>query len=496
MSFHPLRAVLHAFRSAGARGALGIVLVFVAAGSLNLWAMPILAPNDEARHMGYAMALADGRIPHVLEPIDLEATKLRYLRGTNIQAAAAHPPLYHGLVALPLKASARADKVWIGVRFARALALLFGVASVLYAHRLLRLLLPARPDLALAASAMVATFPMYVGSSSIAYGDSLGALGFVATLASSVDAAINGLTVRRYLLCCFWFAIASLSRLPVLVAVSPALLALAVPKIVAAGGAPARGLGPGLVRSAGVLVAGLLAGGWFYALNISRYGDPSASGPLLQHLEREPIPMIELLFSTDWQRLFEYQWGSLIGSVRKFPVGAFFSRAVLFLTLCGLGIQLVRWVRTRKSERRPPRDAAGRTLLFTRVVAAVCVAAALALLFYFRSKGGLLTARYVMPFAWAVALVISFSLAWPRRPFFIQTVLSSFVFFLYVTIEQYSPIAETDFDDMRLGLALRAAGLPAPDAMLVAHCFVMIAGAALIVHAVGALYPRPEEVPP
>lgn len=465
------------------------MLVFLAAGSLNLWAMPILAPNDEARHMGYAMALAEGRIPHVLEPIDLQATKLGYLRGTNIQAAAAHPPLYHALVALPLKASANADKVWLGVRFARALSLIFGVASVIYAYRLLRSLLPERADMALASAALVACFPIYVGSSSIAYGDSLGALAFVATLASTADVALKGMTVRRYVLACFWFAVASLTRLPVLVSAAPALLALGLPRLLTAQGSLGSRLAKASVPVVGAGLSGAVAGGWFYVLNIRRYGDPSASAPLLERLEREPIPFRELLLSTDWQRLLEYQWASIIGMVRKYPFGAQFSRLLLYLVVGGLLVQLVRFVRAwRAGVPRPPARGP-RALNVTRVIAAASVLVCVALLFVFRSKGGLMTARYAMPFAWAIGLVVVVALSWPKRSFYLQTVLSASLFLLYTTIAQYAPeTPAATFDDTRLGLALEAAGLPYPETLHVGHCVLLLLGGALVVSAVGSLY--------
>lgn len=496
MPLRVLRAVLDVLRAAKVRGALGVVLVFVAAGSLNLWAMPILAPNDEARHMGYAMALAEGRIPHVLEPIDLEATKLGYLRGTNIQAAAAHPPLYHALVALPLKASANADKIWVGVRFARVLSLLFGVASVLYAFRLLRSLLPGRDDLSLSATALVACFPVYVGSSSIAYGDSLGALAFVATLSSTVDVALKGMTVRRYALACFWFAVASLTRLPVLVSAAPALLALGLPRLLSSQGSLGRRLAKASVPVLGAGLSGALAGGWFYVLNIRRYGDPSASAPLLARLEREPIPVGDLLLSTDWQRMLEYQWGSLIGMVRKYPFGAQFARVLLYLVVSGLVIHLVRLVRERRAGVARPRAPAPHALTFARAIAAACVFACVALLFVFRSKGGLMTARYTMPFAWAIGLLVAFAMSWPRRPIYLQTVLSAALFLLHVTITQYAPETPSPtFDDTRLGLALHEAGIPYPETTHLVHCGVLLLGGALIVSAVGTLYrcPRAED---
>jgi len=465
---------------------LGVVLVFVAAGSLNLWAMPLLSPNDEARHMGYALALAEGRIPHVLEPIDLVATKLNYLRGTNLQAAAAHPPLYHALVALPLAAAADADRIDLGIRFARGLSLLFGVLSVLYAHRLVRLLYPASPHLALAAAAMVATFPVYVASSSIGYSDSIGTLAFVATLASCVEVALRGFTWRRYAIACVWYALASLSRLPILVAVTPALFALGLHRFAEERGALARALRT-VLPAVGPLVAAAAASGWFYALNLSRYGDPSAASTLLTRLERVPVPLVDLLLSNDWNRMFEYQWASIVAHVRKYAFASHYARVVLWAALGGGVIHAVRWFRGRGA----PRSRAPLELSGSRLVAATCALFSVALLFLFRSKGGTYTARYAMPFAWALALGIAAGFSWPRRALPLQLVLAANAFFLYATLEQYAPDTLTSFDETQLGTALETAGVPMPELVLFGHCALLFVGAALVVTAVGALYRRP-----
>lgn len=505
MQHRPLEALFARLSAPGARGLLGVALIFLAAGSLNLWSMPLLEPNDESRHMGYAMALAEGRIPHVLETIDLTKTKLGYLRGTNIQAAAAHPPLYHGLVALPLKAAADADKIAWGILFARALSLFFGLASIFYAHRLVRLLLPQRPDLALAAVAIVSCFPVYVASSSIAYGDSLGALAFIATLSSSAEIATRGMSSRRYALACFWFAMATLTRLPVMVAASPALLLLGVPRFISTPGSIAPRLGRAVLPVLGAGLVGLLAGGWFYALNISRYGDPSATSALLTRLERQPIPIIEIVLSRDWQRLFEYQWAAIVGMVRKNTLATHFSRTLIYLAILGGIVHLVRFVRRRRDARSLDRAALDRAALdhtaqakagepganevrIARWVVAASVLAYVVLLFVFRARGGLMTARYAMPFAWAIGLGLAALLSWPRRPSQLQAVLAALVGFLFLTIEQYQPDAYLVFGELRLSLALEKQGIKYADTFVFVHVAALVLGGLFVTKSVGATY--------
>jgi hypothetical protein len=467
-----------------------VALIFLAAGSLNLWSMPLLEPNDESRHMGYAMALAEGRIPHVLESIDLEKTRLRYLRGTNIQAAAAHPPLYHGLVALPLKAAADRDQIAWGILFARALSLTFGLFSILYAHRLIRLLLPQRPDLALAAVAIVACFPVYVASSSIGYGDSLGALAFIATLACSAEVAVRGMSLRRYAIACAWFGAATLTRLPVMVAASPALLLLGVPRYLETTGTPMRRLPRASLPVLGAGLVGLVAGGWFYALNIMRYGDPSATSALLTRLERQPIPLIDIILSRDWQRLFEYQWAAIVGMVRKNSLATHFARTLIYMAALGGVVHLVRFVRRRRARasQAKPTDAAATEVRVVRWIAVGCVFIYVALLFVFRARGGLMTARYAMPFAWAIGLGLAALLAWPRRPSQLQAVLAALVGFLFLTIEQYQPDAYLAFGDLRLELALAKQGVGYADTFVFGHIAVLVIGALFVLQAVGTTY--------
>ncbi len=467
-----------------------MALIFLAAGSLNLWSMPLLEPNDESRHMGYAMALAEGRIPHVLEPIDLTKTKLGYLRGTNIQAAAAHPPLYHGLVALPLKAASDRDQIAWGILFARALSLTFGLFSVLYAHRLLRLLLPQRPDLSLAAVAIVSCFPVYVASSSIAYGDSLGALAFIATLASCAEVSAHGMSLKRYAIACAWFGVATLTRLPVMVSATPALLLLGVPRYLETSGTVPRRLVRAFVPVLGAGLVGLAAGGWFYVLNVARYGDPSATSALLTRLERQPIPFIDIILSRDWQRLFEYQWAAIVGMVRKNSLATHFARTLIYLAALGGVVHLVRFIRRRRAEasQAKPADAAQAGVRVARWVAAACVIAYVALLFVFRARGGLMTARYAMPFAWAIGLGLAALLAWPRRPSLLQAVLAALVGFLFLTIEQYQPDAYLAFGDLRVELALAKQGVGYANTFVFGHIAVLVVGALFVLQAVGATY--------
>ena len=85
------------------RSLRGILLVFLALGLYQVLALKPFRPLDEPRHAGYALYLADGKLPKVSDPLPHQRLGIRHLGSRNIVAAANHPPLYYLMVALPLK---------------------------------------------------------------------------------------------------------------------------------------------------------------------------------------------------------------------------------------------------------------------------------------------------------------------------------------------------------------------------------------------------------
>jgi len=117
---------------------VGALLMVLANATTHMLMLPPFYAVDEGRHLGYAVAIANGCIPHVLEQIDPASIGSTEIKGTNIQAAAAHPPLYHAIVGVPFKKAVESGRVALGVRFARAISIVFGLAAVLMAWRILR----------------------------------------------------------------------------------------------------------------------------------------------------------------------------------------------------------------------------------------------------------------------------------------------------------------------------------------------------------------------
>ena len=79
--------------SAGVLGVAGATLALALANAL---ATPPFTGNDEAAHVSYALAVADGRLPEVTDRTPAEP--IGGLASGRLLYTANHPPLYYALV--------------------------------------------------------------------------------------------------------------------------------------------------------------------------------------------------------------------------------------------------------------------------------------------------------------------------------------------------------------------------------------------------------------
>lgn len=468
----------------------GTLLMVLSNAASHMLMLPPYSAIDEGRHLGYAVAIAEGRIPHVLDPIDPSSLRLKEIRGTNIQAAAAHPPLYHAIVALPVKYFSKADHAAVAVRFARSMSILFGLASVYMIWRLVRTLVPARTDILAITLGAVACLPIFTFATSVAYNDALAMLGVTGVLAATTSGCINGFRRSLYLECGLWMAVAGATRMTALLATMPAALAWWL--VVARGrqSQPAvRRHFVGLLASAGLFAMTAATSGWFYVRNVMLYGDPTAATALLTRLERVPHGYFRAFILRPGV-LYEQHWTRIVGGVVLPESSERYAHLLMILAGIGALVLLVRYVRTR------PRPFPTGPLRLAWLATIGPALVNLVLVLGFHAKGGDITPRYVISFAWLQMVLLLVPMTWPKRPSLVMGVLLSMAIMHFLIMDAYAAEqvgtmlltqgqAGRRATDFSVAMGIRRSGVPLPEVWFVGLFvlftigFVMVLGAVL-----------------
>ncbi len=254
--------------SAGVLAVAGATLTLAVANAL---AAPPFTGNDEAAHVAYALAVADGRLPVVTDRS--AASEIGPLPAGRLIYTANHPPLYYALVGPPAAALAGAGRPPAprsgGPARERVLATLAVLATAALAARLA----PGRRRAPVIAAAVAGLVPAYGFVAGFAYNDGLALAAAAGLLWAALVVHQDGPSRRRLVLVVLLAAAAALARASALPAVAAAAVLCAT--------------GRGRRRDALVpLAAGLVAAGWFYARNVDRYGDVTGGGYLLRLLHR------------------------------------------------------------------------------------------------------------------------------------------------------------------------------------------------------------------
>ena len=382
-------------RSVVGVGLAGVLLTFAVLASLQAMTIYPFHPPDEVSHVGYALTVSRGDLPTIETPtpgdeIPLLKHHLKNRRPANRTIwTANHPPLFYLVAAVPLRLGVDLGHPLGGIRAARLVNVAISLVGLALTVLLARELLPARPELWVAAAGLAALVPGLMRTSALVYNDALMFTLTTAALVLVVRVLRWGPTPRRVALLALLAAACSFTRATGLIVTAVAAVAVVAAVLlhdrrrarvrvllaIAAGGA--------------VAVTAAAVAGWFYLRNQALYGSATGTGALLEKFSRGargtvPQALVDRSYWHDHlRRLWEYTGGPWAGDFVST------SWRLTFLPLLGLAVAGARWLR-RALPPRPP--------LLLAWLACLGVAALVELsAISFYSLGGQPHGRYLLP---------------------------------------------------------------------------------------------------
>jgi hypothetical protein len=274
-------------------GLAGAMLVFVASALSFALQVPHFYGTDERAHLGYAHAVAAGRLPEIDDRFDIpvEATEWQHVVDTDSPTAsyrtvwvANHPPLHYALVA-PLiwlsSALGRADGGVLWLRFAN---IAFAAVGIVFTYLLTVQLTAGARRIALAAACLVAFVPRGHYEFAQALNDGLGLAATTAAAWAAVRYLRSDHTTRGLLVLAACVAVAAGTRAAAMIAALAAVAVVALHDCVTSSRRSRAGAA-GRAAAVAVLPA-VVIWGWFYVRNVVLYGDIGASSYLLERFDR------------------------------------------------------------------------------------------------------------------------------------------------------------------------------------------------------------------
>lgn len=251
-------------------GVLGAVVTFLFLGTLLVLAIPPFLPADESAHTGYALDVADGRIPRVDEKVKVELPGQVPTR----QWVAQHPPLYYAIVGPVLDWGDGSNHEYAAIRITRGFTVLLGAGAAVVAAALAAVVVNRRrAETMILAAGLVATLPGFLGISAAIHNDLLAvtsmAVGYLGAAAAVADRP------RRWnvIATCVGGAVSMATRVN-----GVGLLAMCCAALAFAGwyrmpGSTRRRLLWGLGLGAAPVLTAALTSGWWWLRNKRIYGD-------------------------------------------------------------------------------------------------------------------------------------------------------------------------------------------------------------------------------
>ncbi|WP_170225193.1 phospholipid carrier-dependent glycosyltransferase [Nocardioides albertanoniae] len=348
--------------------------------------------RDEGPNAAYAIELSQGRLPTINTPVTTDAARHPLVVAGRTRMSdeshrhiwtANHPPLYYALSVPLVYAADQLDApqlLIVGMRLINAVGSGLCVLLVgLIAFELTR-----RPEVALLATGISASCAVLVSAGGHIANDGVAVAASSLALLGTLRILGRGLTGRRLALVAVAGVAAAGAKAPGVLTVALCGAALAVALLVQDRSRR------GVLRAVGAaaVATGLpaLATGWFYVRNIVLYGDPTASGALLEKFAREPN-------GTWWQVLSDAQmWADWLRRLWTPVLGEWYVVFVdLLAVVAALGLLALLARRVVGGPRGPA--GSGRGWLLLTVHALVVVVN----LIGFVAGGGNPNDRYLMP---------------------------------------------------------------------------------------------------
>lgn len=325
-------------------GVAAAAVLCAVAGTVWALAVPLFLPADESAHVDYASRVYDG-IPRA--GVFIPTAEMSELGQKRVpQHVSNHPPLYYWLAApLVRLADAQSDGSWLvllrlaGVALSCVTVVLTAVLARLVLARQRREL---QAGVAVAAAGVVAVVPSFVAASGSVQNDALQLVLAALALVLAVRGYRRGFPVPLLLTTAVVCGAGMLTRVafaPVVVAV---VLVVVLGTVQEDPGVTRRA-GTGrrwwlaAVRSGVIAVVTLLAAGWFYLLNLVRYGDPTGGAavyPLVRQRTSAASTVLEQFVDPRmwWHQIAQFG-GAQAGTQPKTPVQAVVAGALLVVVL-------------------------------------------------------------------------------------------------------------------------------------------------------------------
>ena len=397
-------------RARADKAAFGLACAVVLFATLAALTSLVLQPfqgADESQHVAYALAVSHGHLPtlttHFAPRIPFQPPGALY--------TANHPPLFYLLQAIPLRLGISAGAPLVGFHMARLLNVLIAVAGLYVLAAFLRLLVPQRPAIWIAGTALTACLPITVLISSQLYNDALAVTTSTLTLLAAATLLLRGPSRKRMALLAGAALLATASRATGAEAAFLAVLSAGVAVVLhrpqpdhsvrSRGGLrlAAEAIGACLA----VVAAPLLGIGWFYLRNHHLYGDFTGAKLVVRLYPSPKVPVSTSLTSTHfWLGQFKNLFGRptlLTGYAWQLAVTAGVLVGIAAVAGIARGLFAVATGRLRG-----PR-------LAVALLVAVHLLACVALLLEYVSQGGAAFVRYLLPGIPALAILMAYGLA-------------------------------------------------------------------------------------
>ncbi|MEU6135271.1 phospholipid carrier-dependent glycosyltransferase [Nocardioides sp. NPDC047086] len=249
--------------------------------------------RDEGPNAGYAVELASGRLPTIDTPVTTDARRYpQVVEGLGTMAdephrhiwTANHPPLYY-LMSLPFVAASGvldAPQVMVvGMRMINAV----GSALCVLLVGLIAFEVTRRAATAFLATGISASCAVLVSAGGHIANDGVAVAASSLTMLATIRILNRGLSPKRLTLVALAGAAAAGAKAPGVLTVVLCGAAIALALLLE--DHSRRGVIRALAVSAVATGVPALVTGWFYVRNIVLYGDPTATGALLEKFDRE-----------------------------------------------------------------------------------------------------------------------------------------------------------------------------------------------------------------